>query len=125
MNVLLISCYELGHQPLHVASAGAFLRAAGHDVAALDLSVQHLDEGDLDTPELVAVAVPMHTAMRLAMPVVRALRARRGRDVSIALFGLYAPLCSRGLEAGLVDAVIGGEYEEALVRLAHGHASET
>ena len=120
MNVLLISCYELGHQPLHVASAGAFLRAAGHDVAALDLSVQHLDEGDLDTPELVAVAVPMHTAMRLAMPVVRALRSRRGRDVSIALFGLYAPLCSRGLEAGLVDAVIGGEYEEALVRLANG-----
>ena len=118
--MLLISCYELGHQPLHVASAGAFLRQGGHEVAALDLSVQSLDEGDLDAPDLVAFAVPMHTAMRLAIPIVRALRARRGSDVTIALFGLYAPLCSRGLVAGLVDAVIGGEYEQALVRLADG-----
>jgi radical SAM family protein len=122
MSVLLISCYELGHQPLHVASAAAFLRAADHDVRAVDLAVQTLDEADLDTPELVAIAVPMHTAMRLAVPVARALRARRGSDVRIALFGLYAPLCGPALEPGLVDAVLGGEYEQALVAFANGDA---
>jgi radical SAM superfamily enzyme YgiQ (UPF0313 family) len=121
MRVLLISCYELGHQPLHAASAGAFLRAAGHEVSAVDLSVQSLGEADLDAPELVAIAVPMHTAMRLAVPVARALRARRGADVRIVLFGLYAPLCGPALEAGLVDALLGGEYEQALVGLADGH----
>lgn len=120
MRVLLISCYELGHQPLHVASAAAFLRAADHDVSAVDLAVQTLDEADLDSPELVAIAVPMHTAMRLAVPVARALRARRGGDVRIALFGLYAPLCGPALQPGLVDAVIGGEYEQALVNMANG-----
>jgi hypothetical protein len=122
MNVLLISCYELGHQPLHIASAGAFLRAAGHDVRAVDLSIQTLADADLDSPDLVAIAVPMHTAMRLAVPVALALRARRGADVRIVLFGLYAPLCGPALEPGLVDAVLGGEYEQALVSLAGGTA---
>jgi hypothetical protein len=120
MKVLLISCYELGHQPLHVASAAAFLRDAGHQVSAVDLSVQSLHEADLDAPELVAIAVPMHTAMRLAVPVARALRARRGPDLRIVLYGLYAPLCGPGLEPGLVDGVIGGEYEQALVKVANG-----
>jgi radical SAM superfamily enzyme YgiQ (UPF0313 family) len=120
VKVLLISCYELGHQPLHLASAGAFLRAAGHEVSAVDLAVQRLDEADLDAPELVAIAVPMHTAMRMAVPVARAVRDRRGSDVRIALFGLYAPLCGPSLESGLVDTVIGGEYEQALLSLASG-----
>jgi radical SAM superfamily enzyme YgiQ (UPF0313 family) len=122
MRVLLISCYELGHQPLHVASAAAFLRAADHEVSAVDLAVQTLADADLDSPELVAIAVPMHTAMRLAVPVARALRARRGTDIRIVVFGLYAPLCGPDLEPGLVDAVLGGEYEQALVRVANGDA---
>jgi hypothetical protein len=120
MRVLLISCYELGHQPLHVASAAAFLRAADHDVSVVDLSVQALGEADLETPELVAIAVPMHTAMRMAVPVARAVRARRGATVRIVLFGLYAPLCGPALEPGLVDGLIGGEYEQALVGIAAG-----
>ncbi len=120
VRVLLVSCYELGHQPLHVASAAAYLGAAGHDVSAVDLSVQTLDEADLDAPELVAIAVPMHTAMRMAVPVARAVRTRRGAQVRLVLFGLYAPLCGPGLEPGLVDALLGGEYEEALVRIADG-----
>jgi radical SAM superfamily enzyme YgiQ (UPF0313 family) len=120
MRVLLVSCYELGHQPLHVASAAAFLRGAGHLVTAVDLSVQPLDEADLDTPDMVAIAVPMHTAMRMAVPVARAVRSRRGPDVRIVLFGLYAPLCGPALEPGLVDATIGGEYEDALVGMANG-----
>src|ERR1019366_2749949 len=120
MRVLLISCYELGHQPLHVASSASFLRAACHEVSALDLSVHPLDEADIDTPRLVAIAVPMHTAMRMAVPVARAIRARRGADVHIVLFGLYAPLCGPGLEDGLVDALIGGEYEQVLVSIADG-----
>jgi Radical SAM superfamily len=121
VRVLLVSCYELGHQPLHIASAGAFLRAAGHQVSAVDLAIQHLGEADLGSPELVAIAVPMHTAMRMAVPVARAVRERRGAGVRIALFGLYAPLCGPALEPGLVDTVIGGEYEQALVSVADGN----
>jgi len=40
MRVLLVSTYELGHQPLHVASPAALLRRVGHEVRCLDLSVE-------------------------------------------------------------------------------------
>jgi radical SAM superfamily enzyme YgiQ (UPF0313 family) len=120
MRVLLVSCYELGHQPLHVASPAAFLRAAGHEVRGVDLAVEPLDNGAVDWAEMVGVAVPMHTAMRLAVPVVERVRARRGRGVVIAVYGLYAPLCARVHTDGTVDHAVGGEYEEELVRIADG-----
>ncbi|MGH9798169.1 MAG: CUAEP/CCAEP-tail radical SAM (seleno)protein, partial [Candidatus Polarisedimenticolia bacterium] len=40
---LFVSCYELGHQPLAVASPLAVLRAAGFAPAAIDLAVERLD----------------------------------------------------------------------------------
>ena len=44
MNVLLISCYDLGHQPFAVASASAHLLERGHHVECLDLAVQDFEE---------------------------------------------------------------------------------
>ena len=122
MRVLLVSTYELGHQPLHVASAAAFLRAAGHEVRAADLAVEDLDDGLVDWAGLVGVAVPMHTATRLALPVVRRIRARRGDLVRIVLYGLYAPLCADSVGHG-ADHLVGGEYEAELVAIAGGAAS--
>lgn len=119
MRVLLLSTYELGHQPLHVASpAGALLRA-GHDVRAVDLALDPLDADTLAWADAVACSVPMHTAMRLALTVCHEIRARR-LDMAVCLYGLYA-----GLDAGgdastgtLVDLTIAGEYEPALVAWA-------
>ena len=42
--VLLISCYELGHQPLGVALPLGFLHRAGFAPDALDISVDRFDE---------------------------------------------------------------------------------
>ena len=114
MRVLLISTYELGHQPLHVASPAAALRQVGHDVRCLDLSVEPWDLEALGWAEAVAFSVPMHTAMRLAMRAAAA--ARRARpELPICLYGLYAPV-SRDLTVGvLADRVIAGEYEPGLV----------
>src|SRR5688500_9894669 len=110
MRVLLVSTYELGHQPLHVASPAAALRREGHDVRCLDLSVQPWDGGIAEWADAVAFSVPMHTAMRLAMRASRALRAVRP-DVPVCFYGLYAPV-SRDLTIGrLADRVIAGEYE--------------
>src|SRR4051812_31688818 len=67
VRVLLVSTYELGHQPLHVASPAAALRAAGHDVRCLDVSVERWDTRALEWAQAVGFSVPMHTAMRLAM----------------------------------------------------------
>ena len=123
MRVLLVSCYELGHQPLHVASPAAMLRAAGHEVRARDLAVESLDDESVDWAEMVGVAVPMHTAMRLGVGVVDRVRRRRGASVVVAVYGLYAPLCARVRGEGAIDHAVGGEYEEELVRIAAGAPS--
>src|SRR5207248_8366778 len=62
VRVLLVSTYELGHQPLHVASPAGALAQAGHDARCLDLSVQRWDElapEAVDWAEAVAFSVPM------------------------------------------------------------------
>ena len=65
MRVLVVSTYELGHQPLHAAAPAAALRARGHDVRVLDLSVDSWEPMVLDGVDKVVVSVPMHTAARL------------------------------------------------------------
>ena len=122
-RVLLVSCYELGHQPLLVAGAAGFLGRAGVEVRCRDLALEELPDADVDWATVVAVAVPMHTATRLARRVCERVRARRGAGVTVVLHGLYAPMAARLLPDGLVDAGIGGEAEEELVRLATGGIS--
>ena len=39
-EILLIACYELGHQPLSIAWPAAFLERAGYRPAVLDLAGQ-------------------------------------------------------------------------------------
>jgi radical SAM superfamily enzyme YgiQ (UPF0313 family) len=113
-RVLLISTYELGHQPLHVASPAAALTRRGHDVRCLDLGVDDWDGALASWADAVAVSVPMHTAMRLGLRAATAVRDTRP-DTPICLYGLYAPV-SRDTTVGRVaDRVIAGEYEPALV----------
>jgi radical SAM superfamily enzyme YgiQ (UPF0313 family) len=119
VRVLLVSTYELGHQPLHVASPAAALRAAGHEVRCLDLAVERWDPAAVEWAERVAFSVPMHTAMRLAMQAAGAVKRDRP-DLPVCFYGLYAPV-SRDLTLGaLADRVIAGEYEPALVAWAGG-----
>lgn len=86
--------------------------------------MERLPAGGLDGVTFVAVSLPMHTATRLALPVLRTLRARLP-GVPLCAFGLYAPLNDVLLRAHGVDVVLGPEYDDALVaaaRAAHGLA---
>ena len=113
MRVLLISTYELGHQPLHVASPAAALRRAGHEVRCLDLSVQPWDPGALEWTQAVGFSVPMHTAMRLALSAGRRVR-REHPGLPICFYGLYATVSRELVERELAARMIAGEYEPAL-----------
>ncbi|HEX2152994.1 MAG TPA: CUAEP/CCAEP-tail radical SAM protein [Acidimicrobiia bacterium] len=114
MRVLLISTYELGHQPLHVAAAAAELQAAGHDVVALDLAVDSWDPARLTGVGAVAISVPMHTALRLGIETARRVR-RDAPQIPIALYGLYAGVGAEATRT-VVDRQICGEYEDALIQ---------
>src|SRR5262245_36179515 len=116
-SVLFISCYELGHQPLAAALPIGFLQRAGFAPDALDIAVERLDATKVERARLVAISVPMHTALRLGVRV-----AERVRQVNpaarICFYGLYAALNSDYLLEHAADYCIGGECEESLVALA-------
>jgi len=113
VRVLLISTYELGHQPLHVASPAAALQRAGHEVRCLDLSVQPWDRDALVWAQALGFSVPMHTAMRLALSAGRRVR-REHPGMPICFYGLYATVSRELVERELHARAIAGEYEPAL-----------
>jgi radical SAM superfamily enzyme YgiQ (UPF0313 family) len=117
MRVLLVNTYELGHQPLHVASPAAALRAAGHDVRCVDLAVERWH--DVDWAEKLAFSVPMHTAMRLAVRAAEQVRATRP-ELPICFYGLYAPVSRDRTLGQAADHLIAGEYEPELLRWVAG-----
>ena len=112
--VLLISTYDLGRQPFGLASAAAALRAAGIDVVCADLSKERLSEDVVRRAAAVAFFLPMHTATRLAMPVIARVRALNP-GARLVAYGLYAPLNAPMLREQGVSAIVGGEFEDALV----------
>jgi radical SAM superfamily enzyme YgiQ (UPF0313 family) len=119
VRILLVSTYELGHQPLHVAMPATALLAAGHEVRCVDVALDPLDADSVDWADRIAFSVPMHTAMRLALQVAETVRARRP-ETPLCFYGLYAPVSRDLTVRAAADAVIAGEYEPALLTWAAG-----
>ena len=117
MNIVLVSTYDLGHQPFSLASPAAWLRAAGHDVTCLDLAVEMPDEAALRAADMVAFHLAMHTATRLAAPVIEHVR-QLNPTAALCAYGLYAPMNETYLRRLGVGHVVGGEFESRLVDLA-------
>ncbi len=116
MNVVLISTYELGRQPFGLASPTAWLRELGAGVTCLDLSREPLAEEVVRAADMVAFYVPMHTATRLAVALLPAVREMNPR-AHICFYGLYAPVNETYLRGLGVDTILGGEFEEGLAVL--------
>ena len=115
--ILLVACYELGHQPLAVAWPAAFLEREGYAPAVMDVSVEPFDAERVRRAKLVAISVPMHTALRLGVAVAERVRTVNAA-CHIAFYGLYATLNADHLLAGVADSVMSGEIESTLVDLA-------
>ncbi len=118
MKILLISTYELGHQPLHLASPAAALINEGHELRCVDLSVTTLNHKDLDWAQAIGISVPMHTAMRLATNLVAELRSKN-YNLPTCFYGLYAYLAPDLIVFGPLDQAISGEYEPDLIAWAN------
>jgi radical SAM superfamily enzyme YgiQ (UPF0313 family) len=115
-DILLVACYELGHQPLAVAWPAAFLESRGFAPAVMDVSVEPFDAERVRQACLVAISVPMHTALRLGTTVARRVR-QINPAAHVCFFGLYATLNADYLLSHGADSVLGGEVEGALVEL--------
>lgn len=114
--ILLVSCYELGHQPLGIAWPQAFLERAGYAPDSLDLAIEPWHEAKIGRARLVGISVPMHTALRLGVRAAERIR-RTNPECHIVFYGLYALLNAKYLLSGIADYVFGGEFEESFVDL--------
>ena len=116
MRVLLVSTYELGRQPFGLASPAAWLREAGNEVWCVDAAKEPLREEVVCRADLVAFYLPMHTATRLALPVIERVRLWNPH-ARLCCYGLYAPPNERQLRSLGVSSVLGAEFEGDLVEL--------
>jgi radical SAM superfamily enzyme YgiQ (UPF0313 family) len=119
MRALLVSTYELGRQPFGLASPAAWLRRAGWDVTCVDAAKEPLGRETIALADLVGFHLPMHTATRLAGPIISEVRAINP-SARVCAYGLYAPPNGDWLRSLGVDAVFGGEFEEELTQYANG-----
>jgi len=115
-DILLISCYELGHQPFHLASLQTMLRQAGYSPVSVDTAVEELTDEAITQASFVGVSVPMHTALRLGQQIAKRVRSLNPA-AHICFYGLYASLNADYLLQESIDSAIGGEYEGPLLRL--------
>ena len=115
-SILLVSTFDMGRQPFGLASPAAWLLDAGADVVCVDLAKERLLEDVVRRSDVVAFFLPMHTATRLALPVIDRVRAWNP-GARLAAYGLYAPLNEALLRARGVTEVLGGEFEADLVRV--------
>jgi hypothetical protein len=121
MKVVLISTYDLGRQPFGLASPAQWLRAEGHEVSTVDLSCQPLPSETVRAADWVAFHLPMHTATRMAVPQILAVR-RMNPGAMLCCYGLYAPVNREMLQGLGVTHVIGGEFEKALAETISGRS---
>jgi hypothetical protein len=122
MRALLISTYELGRQPFGLASPAAWLRRDGWDVQCADLTRERLTREAVGAASLIGFHLPMHTATRLAGPVIAGVR-ELNPSARLCAYGLYAPLNADWLRGCGIHDVLGGEFEEALLGVARGLAA--
>jgi radical SAM superfamily enzyme YgiQ (UPF0313 family) len=115
--ILLVACYELGHQPLAVAWPVAFLERYGYAPDVMDVSVEPIDSAKAARARLAAISVPMHTALRLGVGIAERIR-KVNPGCHVCFYGLYATLNAEWLLATCADSVLAGELEPDLVELA-------
>lgn len=115
-ELILISCYELGHQPAGLFIPMTFLAQAGYHAEAIDLAVTLFEPATIAQAKFVGISVPMHTALRLGVNVAQQLRTLNPQ-LHICFYGLYASANASYLLDTVADSVLGGEFEEALVEL--------
>lgn len=115
-DILLISCYELGHQPFSLASPAARLKSEGYDVSVVDAAIEPVPEDIVRRAGFIGISVPMHTAMRVGMDLSRRIR-KLNPGAHLCFYGLYATLNAEYLLSHGADSVIGGEFEQPLCDL--------
>ena len=121
--ILLISCYELGHRPIGLTRPLRALEEAGFAPDVIDIAVEPLDAEKAAHARFIGISVPMHTALRLGVHLLRRIR-QINPNVSICMYGLYATLNADYLLSHGVDFCISGELVALVESLVEDERAE-
>ena len=116
MSILLLSTYDLGHQPFALASLCATLSNAGADVICNDIAVEPLNEKAVKNSSIIAIHLAMHTATRLALNILPRLKNLNPKT-QFCFFGLYAGIAEKILINVNNMTFISGEFETPILAL--------
>ncbi len=122
-RIVLISTYELGHQPFAIASVAAWLERVGASVTCCDLAVERLNEEEVGRADLIVFHLPMHTATRIALAAIAKVR-QLGPKAILCAYGLYALPNAARLRVEGVSIILGTEAEEELATLVSKAAEQ-
>lgn len=116
MRIVLVSTYELGRQPFGLASPAAWLRRKGYHVTTSDVAIDAFPAEAIRQANVVAFYVPMHTATRLAVQLIKRVK-RLNPQAHLCFYGLYAPVNEKYLRRLGAHTILGGEFEAGLLSL--------
>ena len=116
INILLISCYELGNQPIQTASLHAFLKSYSYSPKVLDLSTQKINPKEVQNCNFIAISTPMHTSLTIAVEATKIIR-KVNKECHICFYGDYADLNSKYLLKNIADSCLSGETQKSILEI--------
>ena len=115
-HTLLISLYDLGHQPYEMLQLKAALDSSGAHTSIIDLSISEVLDLEVFRNKLshVVIGVPMHTAARLSLSIIEII-SQWELVPSITLMGHYAEALSSSPLPKEVSLFASGESIDQIV----------
>lgn len=118
MNILIVSTFEGGYQPISALAATTSLVAEGFSPTLLDVYVDGVDEDKIKAANVIAVSMPLFDSLESGVQLIQQIKELNPSAILIA-FGQYATLNPQRLSLNYVDFTIVGEWEKPIVSLAN------
>lgn len=116
-DILLISNFEGGFQPLTIASAAGFLNKNGFSYDVLDTYVEGIKEEKLLGKKLIAISIPLFDSVNAAIEMTKIIR-EVNPTAHVTYFGQHATINYKHFTDNYSDSCICGEWEYPLFLLA-------
>lgn len=118
-NIVVVSSFEGGYQPVTALSAYTALKNAGFQNTSFhDTYVDGVSDDIFKDAGLVAIAVPLFDALQAGLRLSEMIKSAKP-EAKIVFFGQYATLNAGRLPGRYADYAVCGEWEQPLINLAN------
>ena len=116
MELLVISTFEGGYQPVTAMAACTAVNKAGFHAELLDVYVDGVDVERIKLAKHIAISIPLFDSLESGVALLDSIK-EVNPEAKIIFFGQYATLNPERLTGKYGDYTIVGEFENPLVSL--------